>query len=304
MTTTGETSPDDTQQRRPRLAERLLPDRLLGETPILDEFTDQLDRTRRLLTGSPEEAAELALDRFGGEIEVEARIAIELAVLEPLAHPERFLEAHRIVMRALEVLDREGSRNPAVPNLGPLTAIAETGVEFVAEYVVKSYAEGIVGSLRRLYARREVQAEPRSPERKLLAGARIEVDRIAPGFSGGGIGAPVLVAGGLALPLVASLSQYVGAINFTNRWLLMAFTAVLFLLFLSLSTILLRGAAVARHRSRLIMRQPLAALWETVGHAGDPPEDDSVMIATGAVILAALVWFVLPVGGAVIYLVF
>ena len=304
MTTTGETSPDDTQKRRPRLAERLLPDRLLGETPILDEFTDQLDRTRRLLTGSPEEAAELALDRFGGEIEVEARIAIELAVLEPLAHPGRFLEAHRIVMRALEVLDREGSRNPAVPNLGPLTAIAKAGVGFVAEYVVKSYAEGIVGSLRRLYARREVQAAPQSPERKLLAGARIEVDRIAPGFSGGGVGAPVLIAGGLALPLLASLSQYVGAINFTNRWLLMAFTAVLFLLFLSLSTILLRGAAVARHRSRLIMRQPLAALWETVGHAGDPPEDDSVLIATGAVILAALVWFVLPVGGAIIYLVF
>jgi hypothetical protein len=113
----------------------------------------------------------------------------------------------------------------------------------------------------------------------------------------------VLVVGGLALPVVASLSQYVGAINFTNRSLLMAFIAVLFLLFLSLSTVLLRGAAVARHRSRLIMRQPLAALWETVGHAGDPPEDDSVLIATGAVILAALVWFVLPVGGAIIYLV-
>ena len=42
------------------------------------------------------------------------------------------------------------------------------------------------------------------------------------------------------------------------------------------------------------MRQPIAALWETIGRAGDPPEDDSVLFATIAIVLTALVWFALP----------
>ena len=300
MTTTGEPQP-----RKATIAERILPDRLLGaDTPLIDELTEQFDRTRSLLKGSPEEAAELALARFGGETEIEARIAVELAVSTPIAYPDRFGTAHRAAMRALEVLDREGSRNPAVPNFGLLTPVAQAGVEFVAEYIVKSYAEGIAGSLRKIYARREVQAVPGSPERRLLAGARTELDRVAPGFSGGGIGAPALVIGGVALPLLASLSQYLGAIDITSRWVLGGGLVFLLVLFFSLSAIMLRGAAVARHRSRLIMGQPLAALWETIGHAGNPPEDDSVMIATGGVVLAGLVWFVLPLGAAIVYFFF
>lgn len=299
--TEAEPSP---QPRRPRITDKLLPDRIVPDTPLLDELTEQLDRTRQLLTGSPEAAAELALARFGGQAEIEARITLELAARQPLAEPGRFAEAHRITMHALEVLEREGFGNPSVPRLGPLTPIVQAGVEFVGEYIVKSYAEGIVGSLRKLYARREVQAAPTSPERRLLAAARIETDRIAAGFSGGGLGAPAIIIGGAALPLLASVSGYLGAIDFTNRWLLLATVAVLFIIFLTFSTMLLRGAAVARSRSRLIMQQPLAALWETIGHAGNPPEDDSVLIATAALMLGALVWFVLPVGAAVIYLVF
>jgi hypothetical protein len=37
--------------------------------------------------------------------ETERDIARELMAVKPLAHPERFEEAHRGVMRALEVLD-------------------------------------------------------------------------------------------------------------------------------------------------------------------------------------------------------
>jgi hypothetical protein len=309
MTTAGE-SDEEATPRKGSLAERLMPDKLMPDrlravdAPLLDELTDQFERTRKLLAGNPEEAAEAALDRFSGEAEMEARIAIELSMRDALASPERFPEAHRTVMRALEVLDREGFRNPTVPNLGPIQPIAEYVVEFVAEYIVKSYAEGIAGRLRKLYARRETQAEPGSPERKLLGGARVEMDRITPGFSGGGIGAPVLVAGGLALPLLASLSQYLGAIDVTNPMILWVGIGLLFVIFLSLSAAMLRGAAVAHHRSRLIMNGPLHALWETIGHAGNPPEDDSVEIATGALMLAALVWFVLPAGAAVVFFVF
>lgn len=271
---------------------------------LLDELTEQLERTRQLLTHSPEEAAEAALERFAGESEDEARIARDLATTGPLAVPGRFLEAHRLAVRALEVLDRDGARNVRVSRwFGPLRPLATLGAEFVATYIVKSYARDVAGTLRRLYARREAQSLPGSPERMALARARMESDRLAPGFSGGGIGAPVLVAGGAAVPLIASLGQYLGAVDFLSRPVIAAGFTALFLLFLFLSSVLLSGAGLAHRRSRLIMSQPLAALWEVVGHVGEPPRDNSRVFATVAIVLTGLVWVVIPVAGVVLYVV-
>jgi hypothetical protein len=271
---------------------------------LLDELTEQLERTRQLLTGSPEAAAEAALERFAGESEEEARIALDLAAAGPLAAPGRFLEAHRLVMRALEVLDREGARNVRVSRwFGPLRPLAEFGAEFVATYIVKSYARDVIGSLGRLYTRREAQSLPGTPERRALARARVEADRLAPGFSGGGIGAPVLVAGGAVVPLAASVGQYLGAIDFLSRPVIAFGFGALFLLFLFLSSVLLSGAGLAHRRSRLIMSQPLAALWEVLGHAGEPPRDNSRVFATVAIVLTGLVWVVVPAAGVTLYLV-
>src|SRR5204863_6420728 len=120
-------------------------------------------------------AAERALASFAGEAELEVRIAAELAITAPLAHPDHFPEAHRLVMRALEVLDREGSRNPRVDGrLGPLRPLVQFGAEYVAEYIVKSYAQSVVGSLKKLYSRRETQCAPDLPARRMLARARVE----------------------------------------------------------------------------------------------------------------------------------
>jgi hypothetical protein len=270
---------------------------------LLDELTDQLDRTRRLLTGSPEEAAERALARMGALTEVEARLAAELAVSGPLADTERFPPAHRLVMRALEVHDREGFRHPGVRGLGPLKPLAELAIEFVSEYIVKSYTKEVVNQLRSLYARREAQCPPDAPERRLLARSRVEVDRLAPSFGGGGLGAPALLAGGAVLPVLASATQYVGAVDWSNRGVLLIGIALLFVVFFSLSWVLLQGAAVAGRRSRLILRRPLTALWETIGHAGGVPEDSSQSFAIIAVVLTGLVWLVLPVLIAVVLLV-
>ena len=238
---------DEDEGQKQSLADRIIPDRLLptgarlSDAPLIDELTDSLDRTRKLLSGDPEGAAAAAMNRFSGEKEVEARIALALSMNQPLADPERFLDAHRLAMRALEVLDREGFRRPSVPNLGPLTVVAEYLVENVTEYIVKSYAQGIIGSLRRLYARREVQTAPNSPERRLLASARNEIDRIVPDFTGGGIGAPVLVAGGLLLPFLASLSQYLGAVDVTDKVIQFGGIITAFVLFFILSGVLFAG---------------------------------------------------------------
>ena len=270
---------------------------------LLDELTDQLDRTRRLLTGSPADAAERALGRIGGASEADARFASELALSAPLAAVERFEEAHRLVMRAVEVLDRDGFRDPPVVAIGPLRPIAKPAVEFVARFIVRSYTKGLVDDLARLYTQRESQSVPGSPERRSLARARIDAERLAPSYSGGGIGAPLLLAAGATIPALASLGQQVGGVDVSARWVLVG-VAVPLLLFVMLSWLLLRGAAVARHRSQLIMRQPITALWETIGRAGDPPEDDSILFATIAIVLTALVWFALPALIGVGFLIF
>lgn len=299
----GPAPQDETKESRLHGLRARIGDLKPDEILLLDELTEQLDRTRRLLRGDTEQTAEAVLARFSGQAEMEARITADLAVSTPLAQPARFEEAHRLTMRALEVLDRDGFRNPRVPRLGPLKPLVEAGAEFIAEYIVKSYAEDVVNSLRKLYARREAQSAPAAPERKLLAHARVEMDRLAPTYTGGGLGAPFLLAGGVLVPLLASASQYFGAIDFGSRAVLLGGVGLLFVLFFLLSGMLLAGASVARRRSRLIMHQPLAALWETVGHAGNPPEDDATLFALAAIVLTALLWFVLPAAAAVLYFV-
>lgn len=278
-----------------------LKERLPGDS-LFDELSEQLDRTRMLLSSNPEAAADAAMARFAGEGEVEARISAQLAAPGVLADPERFLEAHRLAVRSLEVLDREGSRNPTVSGkFGPLKPIAEFGAEYVSDYIVKGFANDAANAMRRLYARREPQASRGTAERTILAQARVEMDRIAPGFGGGGLGTPALIAGGAIVPLLASATQYFGGINFLSRPVLIALFLVLVVLFGLLSSILLSAASVAHRRCRLIAGQPLAALWEVVGNAGGPPQDNSQPFALLAIVLSALVWIVIPVGGVLVY---
>lgn len=261
---------------------------------LLDDLTEQLERTRELLTGSPEEAASRALQLLGGQREVEARIAVDLAARGALAQPERFGEAHRLTMRALEVLNRDGSGDPPVPRgLGPLRPPLKLAVEAVAKYIVRSYASDIIGKLRRLYTRRETQAVPRTLERQLLARARLDAERLSPDY-GGGAKLPAVLAGGAAVPALASFAQRLGALDFGNFWVQIAGLVLLFLLFLGLSWVLLQGAGVAHRRSRLIMQQPMIALWETIGNCGTPPKDPSTTFATVSITLTVLAWFVLP----------
>jgi hypothetical protein len=62
----------------------------------------------------------------------------------------------------------------------------------------------------------------------------------------------------------------------------------------ALSWVALFSAAVARRRIRLATDQSLAALWETIGAAGEPPRDESYNFAVYAIILLALAWIVVP----------
>lgn len=271
------------------MADRIVrPDKL-----VVDELTEQLEQTRRLLLGRPGDAVEAALrDEAGDGAELE--ITADLADRAPLAAPERFVEAHRLALHALEVLDHHGSRDPSLPPLGPLTPVARAGVQFVADYIVKSYLASAVGAMKRLYRRREAVCDPAHPERRMLARARVEVERVEQTYHGGGKSIPIIVAAGAAVPALASLGNIMGAIPISDRGVLLGGLAGLFLIFMALSWMMTRGARLARRRSRLIAGQPLAALWETIGRAGEPPQDQSTLIATIAIVLPVLAWFVIP----------
>jgi len=274
------------------VGEKERPDR--SDNLILDELTDQLDRTFKLLRGDIDQAADLAFAQIKVDTTAEARLLNELAERAPFEHPARFTDAHRLAMHALEVLDRDGWRHPRLPRLGPLHAPAKWAIEFVAQYIVRSYVSDVVRTLARLYARRESQAEPESKERRVLARARIQADRLSLGFRGGASGLPPVLIGGAAIPVLASLARQFGAVK-PGEPILLGGGSVLFLLFAGLAFVLLQGAGLARRRVTVVGRRPMEALYETIGHCGRPPEDDADTIALVAIGLTAVTWFILPV---------
>ncbi|GAB4336437.1 MAG: hypothetical protein Kow0010_24290 [Dehalococcoidia bacterium] len=282
-----------------RVSDRIVrPDKL-----VVDELTEQLEQTRRLLLGRTGDAIEAALRDEPGHDAAELDITADLADRAPLAAPERFIPAHRLALHALEVLDQHGTREPPLPPLGPLGPVATAAVTFVADYIVKSYLASVVGAMRTLYTRREALCDRASPERRMLAQARVEVERIEGTYRGGGKSIPLIVAAGAAVPAVASLGNYLGAIPVKDPAIIVGGLVALFLVFMVLSWVMARGARLARRRSRLVAGQPLAALWETIGRAGSPPSDQSTLIASIAIVLPLLAWFVIPAAVALVLIV-
>ena len=270
---------------------------------LLDDLADQLNRFR-LLPGGSEADAERVLAGLTPASAREREATKELADRQILAHPDRFEDAHHLLVKALEVFDRHGWRAPKLPRwLGPLRPLAIVGVEQVTRVIVRSYARTISNSLRRLYARREAQCDFDQPERRPLARARIAMTRLAPDFGGGGGGLPRFLVGGAVLSGLLSAARQVTGLSSgdATAWFGLGLAAVV--IFGAVAWIILQGAAVAHRRARLILHEPLDALWETIGAAGEPPRDDSMTFATVGIVLTAVAWFVTPaIVAAVFYL--
>jgi hypothetical protein len=226
----------------------------------------------------------------------------ELADRQVLAHPESFEDAHHLMIKALEVFDRHGWRAPKLPRgLGPLKPLARLGVEQVAHVIVRSYARTVANQMRRLYERREAQCTFEQPERRLLARARIAMTRLAPDFGSGGGGIPRSLLGGALVSGLVSAASQVGGITSGGLpvWIALGLAAAL--IFAGVAWVILQGAAVAHRRSRLMLHEPLDALWETIGACGNPPRDDSLTFATIGIVLTAVAWLVTPAVVAVIF---
>jgi len=264
------------------------------ERLLLDELSERLD-TVKLLRADDDAHADAILEQFGARGKVESEMLDQLATRAPLRHPDRFEEAHRTAVRALEVFDRNGARAPSSLRAGVLTPVASFVVQFLVRLIVRDYQKTVIERMRDLYARREANSVKGSPEFGMLRLARLETDRIAPGFQRKSAGIPTFLVGGAALSGLASALQGTLIAAAHNPIVLLIVAAVFALLAFGAFWCILQAAGIARRRTRIALDQPLRALWETIGAAGHPPRDQSRQFATYAVILLVLAWIVVPV---------
>ncbi len=264
------------------------------ERLVLDELSDRLD-TVKLIRTDDDDRADAILEQFGAKGQVESEMLAQLEVRVPLAHPDRFAEAHRTAIRALEVFDRNAARPPSNLNAGPLEPIAAFVVQLLIGVIVRDYQKAVIDEIRQLYVRREANCVAGSPEFRLLRLGRMQADRLAPGLQKKSLSLPTFLLGGAVVSGVASVFQDVLLSAAHNSVVLVVVAIVFAVVALAGFWCILKAAAIARRRTHIALDQPLRALWETLGAAGTPPRDQSRQFATYAVVLLVLAWIVVPV---------
>ena len=142
-----------------------------GEKKAYDSLLGRLDALR-VLRADDEAEKGVLLEELAELGAAERDIARELLGVRPLAQPDRFEEAHRSVIRALEVLERNGGRRATVTGLGPLNSPACFVVTLVAGWIARQHRFALVRQLGRLYEAREANTTFGSPEHRMLRRAR------------------------------------------------------------------------------------------------------------------------------------
>jgi hypothetical protein len=259
------------------------------------DLLDRIDALRVLRADTAEEKGRL-LEEIGGPGKVEQDIVDQLSKVRPLWQPSRFGQAHRMAMRSLEVLDRNGVRKAEMPRLlGPLRPIVAYFVQLVTRWIVRDYQNSLAGNIRKLYERREANSEWGSPEHVMLRRARINAVQVEQGLRSNPIGVPAFLLGGAALSGLFSVIGKGLSTAIENRTGRIVLGVVLGLVMLGLSWVAIYAASVARRRIRLTTQQPVQALYDAIGAAGDPPRDQSYALAIVAIVLLLLTALAIPV---------
>lgn len=264
---------------------------------VFDDVDQWLDRIQLVDEGDDEVASFLdTLDLRGPQ---EREMLTELARKTPLARPEAFPAAHRRAVAALETLGRHGYRSAALPRWLKPRFFGHFVVELVARYVVVSHLRRVSTDMRNLYWLRTMQAAAGTDERSLLYRARSEADGLIVVFKRREIGLPSFVIGGILVPIVLALVRLIQGLDLGSWWVATITLVAGGLVVWLISAIILRGAAMASRRIRLATTAPLAALWDVLGSAGQPPRDQSRKFAVIAIMLTTLAWVVVPAAIAV-----
>ncbi len=260
---------------------------------LLDDLDQKFAAFQAFRKGDGREANDI-LTGLGAQDAVDRDIVLEVSAPRPLGHPERFSAAHRLVIRALEVLDRNGARSVQM-GTGPLRPVASFLAQQVTQFIVRSHLAVVTDEMVRLYARREANAALDDPQGRMLMIARIQMERLSPGFKRNALGAAAFLVGGAAVSWIANAAAAGARAATTNRWTEVIATVVLGLLVAGLAWTIVRGAAVARRRIHLTLDRPLEALWQTIGRCGRPPRDQARVFALIGIILAAAPWVIVPI---------
>jgi len=258
-----------------------------------EEIDNPLERLR-LLSGDDD-----AIASFLDELEVssprEREMLAELARRTPLARPDRFDADHRRLIEALESLRRHGFHgSQAGASLGPFRYVIRWLVGLVARYLVVSHVKNVVTQMRNLYWTREMEAVSNSADLKLLRPARLDAQALVEIMRSREIGVPSFVIAGLLIPLVATIWRLMTGFTFSDWWVAVLVGLVGVAVGVGLSWVVLRGSAMASNRIRLSTRQPVQAVWDSVGNCGRPPRDGTRKFAAVSIVLMAGVWIVLP----------
>jgi hypothetical protein len=255
-------------------------------------YDNPLERLQ--LLGGDDAAIAAFLDEIDVRSARDREMLRELARSSSLARPDRFESDHRRVLVGLESLRRHGHHGASAGAQLPLLRMpVRFLVELVARYVVVTHVKNVAVNLRNLYWLREMQTDDESPEVELLRKARLDAQALVEITKSREIGVPTFVIGAVLIPI--GLSVWRLASGTIREWwvALLAGAAGVAIGFL-ISWFVLRGAALASRRIRLSVAQPLAELWQTVGHCGSPPKDQSRRFAVVAITLTLGVWIVLP----------
>ena len=244
---------------------------------------------------TPPEEKGAILEQIAGRGKPEQDIVKELSKVRPLWRPDRFEEAHRMAMRSLEVLDRNGVRAPKMPRLGP----AHTDRRLRRSTDDPLDREGVPEPAG--------HADPqalRTPRGELRMG-QPRARHVAPGADqrragrAGLQGRPVRPADRAARrsPAVERRLRARRRCS-TGRCTASSLCSCSPWSSRSCSPVSpgqrCYAAGVARRRIRLSTDQAIKALYETIGACGNPPKDDSYNFAIYAIVLLALAWILVP----------
>lgn len=270
-----------------------------SERDALDQFREKLNAFKTFRS-SDTDAADKLFESLGGRGKVEQEMLLQLGAWAPLYKPERFEQSHHMVMRALEVLYRNGHRKAPV-NLGVVTPIAQYVVQLVTRLVVRDHVENVVKSIGNLYLRRWTSTPKNTDDASMLRRAWFQVEKVSPGYIGNSLGLPTFVVGGAFASSMTGVLSNVGAAGGSNKILLIVLAVVLYALLVALAYGVIRGAAVARRRIKMALDQPLQQLWDVVGAAGSPPRDQARMFALMSLIIMAVAAVAVPVIAAIVF---
>lgn len=262
---------------------------------VLDEIEERFNAFQ-LVRKSDEGAKDAVLSELGASSDVDGDIILELSSTWPLGHPDRFDGAHMLMVRSLEVLDRNGARGVKThAPIGPLNHVAGFLIQLVTRFIVRQHLKRLIKNVHWLYVRREANTALSNPFRNKLRRARIEAARLEPTFNTNPLGVPTFIFGGAVLSWLLGTLQVL--ITGLNTWYWQALASILVsLVAATASWIVVRGAATARQRIKLTTDRPIRALYETIGRCGDPPRDDSIVFIIVALVLGILAAIALPIG--------